>query len=122
MATVDESDGLTKYRETVVTVFNSQYYVLRSAVEDSMQEFAGKAYAAHMISKSVMRSKDFYSITTDFLDGLNFKNSVQDIQQYCQRFIDILEDLGGPALEAARLLSIRWSATNSGIYRNCGCS
>ena len=49
-----------------------------------------------MISESVMKSKDFTSIATEFLAGLNFKDKVLDVQQYCQHFVGILEDLGGP--------------------------
>ena len=111
MATIVEDDVLKKYRKSVVTAFNSHYYDLSSALEGSMQMFAQKALAAALISPSVMKSKNFDSIATDFLAGLKLKDNVLDVQQYCQHFIDILHDVGGPAVVAAKRLSVRWNDT-----------
>ena len=110
MAAKVEDNVLKEYRKALVTAFNSKYHDLSSALEGSMQMFSEKTHAAHMISPSVLKSKDFCSIANAFLAGLNLKDSVQDVQQYCQRFIDILQDVGGPALDVAKHLSIRWSA------------
>ena len=104
-----ESDVLEKYKKAVKKEFDACYAKLSSVVEGSMQKFAEKARAADLISMSVMRSKNFDNIANDFLAGLDFKDRVLDIQQHCQCFIDILEDLGGPAVDAAKHLSIRWS-------------
>ena len=105
-----EVKAVKKYRRVVVEEFNSQYAVISSVLEGSMSKFVEKARGAHLISETVMKSKDFSMIATDFLAGLNFKVTVLDIEQYCQRFLDILEDLGGPAVDAAKHLNIRWSA------------
>ena len=124
-----ESDVLKKYKKAVKNEFNSCYAKLSSALEGSMQKFAEKARAADLISVSVMKSRNFDNIATDFLAGLDFKDRVLDIQEYCQCFIDILEDLGGPAVDAAKHLSIRWSASkflsapvSTGIHRNHECN
>ena len=114
-----EEEAVKKYRRVVVEQFNSRYDAISSVLEGSMQKFVEKAYAAHLISDAVMKSKDFSKIATDFKAGLQFKHTVLDIQQYCQRFLDILEDLGGPSVDAAKHLEIRWSAgkllTTSGM-------
>ena len=125
MASTVESDVVKKYRKAVATEFNSQYSYLSSALEGSMQKFAEKALGAALISPASMKSKNFDNIAVDFLAGLNFKDSVVNVQQYCQCFVDILEDLGGPAVDAARDLSVRWSAAkllttsvNSGMHES----
>ena len=124
-----ESDASKKYKKAVNKEFNSLYADLSSSLKSSMQTFGEKAFGAGLISVSAMKSKNFDNIATDFLAGLNLKDSVLDIQKYCQCFIDILEDLGGPAVAAAKHLSIRWSAAkflstpvNSGIHRNHECN
>ena len=114
-----DEEAVKKYRRVVVEEFNSQYAVISSVLEGSMQKFVEKAFAAHLISDSVMISKDFSMIAADFKAGLQCKHTVLDIQQYCQRFLDILEELGGPSVDAAKHLNIKWSAgkllTTSGI-------
>lgn len=114
-----EDEAVKKYRRVVVDEFNSQYAAISSVLEGSMQKFVEKALAARLISETAMKSKDFSMIATDFKAGLQFKDTVLDIQHYCQSFIEILEDLGGPAVDAANHLYIRWSAvkllTTSGI-------
>ena len=105
-----ENYVLEKYKKAVEKEFNSSYADLSSALECSMEMFVEKAHAADLISESVMKSKNFDKIAKEFLAGLNFKDRELDIQQHCQCFIDILEDLGGPAGDAAKHLSIRWSA------------
>ena len=114
-----EEEAVKKYRRVVVEEFNNQYAVISSVLKGSMQTFVEKAYAARLISETVMKCKEFSMIATEFKAGLQFEHTVLDIQQYCQRFLDILEDLGGPAVSAGKHLDIRWSAgkflTTSGM-------
>ena len=84
-----EVEAVKKYRRVVVEEFNSQYAAISSVLDGSMSKFVEKARGAHLISETVMKSKDFSMIATEFLAGLNFKVTVLDIQQYCQRFLDI---------------------------------
>ena len=114
-----EEEAIKKYRRAVVEEFTSQYAAISSVLEVSMQKFVEKAFAAHLISETAMKSKDFFMIATDFKTGLQSKDTVLDIQHYCQSFIEILEDLGSPAVGVAKRLDIRWSAgkflTTSGM-------
>lgn len=106
----ENDDALEKYKKAIVKELQSQYDKLSSVLEGCMPEFAKKAYAVDLISEPVMKSRNFDSITTEFRAGFKFKHNISEIEQHCTCLIDILKELGGPAVDAAKELSLRWSA------------
>ena len=111
MATKPEDDNaLKKYKKAIFKELQSHYDNLSSVLEGCMPEFAKKAYAADLISEPVMKSRNFDSIISQFRAKLKLKHNISEIKQHCTRFIDILEEIGGPAVDAAKELSLRWSA------------
>lgn len=97
MAVTCEASSLRDYRKAVVDVFTSYYAKLSSATEGCITQLAEKAFEAKLISNQVMKEKNFTSIYNDFKTGLELRTSVSEIKRHCKCFIEILEDLGGPA-------------------------
>ena len=95
VATMD--DSLESYKKAVIDTFNSQYANLSSALQGCMTKFAEEAFAASLISESVMRSENFADIANEFKTGLNLRKTVEEIQTNCRCLSRILEGLGGPA-------------------------
>ena len=58
-----------------------------------MEDFAGRAYAAHFITSPFV---EFPSIFEQFKTGFESCRSISEIQQRYKCFIDILLDIGGP--------------------------
>ena len=106
----EDDDALEKYKKAIVKEFRSQYDKLSSVLEGCIPEFAKKAYAADLISEPVMKSRNFDSIANEFRAGLEFKHNISEIEQHCACLIGILEKIGGPVVDAAKKLSLRWSA------------
>ena len=113
MATVsNEVDSLRSYRRAVMNVFRSHYAILSSVLEGCMESFANKAFAASLISYSVMRTKEFASIFDEFKAGLELCRSILEVQERWKILIDILEDLGGPPCMAGRNLYEKLTSLN----------
>ena len=86
------------YRKAVIDTFNSLYANLSSALQGCMTKFTEEAFAASLISESVMRNENFADIANEFKTGLKLRKTVEEIQTHCNCLVKILEDLGGPAV------------------------
>lgn len=103
-------DALRIYKNAIVDVFQDAYDNLKSALQDSMASFSGKVFSAGLISSPVMRTEHFEGIVHQFTSGLKMMKNVLEVQKHCQSFIDILEDIRGPARIAGRNLTQKLSA------------
>ena len=111
MATLsNDINALRSYRKAVMNVFISHYDRLRSVLIGSMEWFASKAYAAALISFSVMITKDFASIFDQFKVGLELCGSILEVQKRWKTLTDILEDLGGPVGSVGKDLNKKLSS------------
>ena len=111
-------DSLESYRKAVIDVFNSQYANLSSALQGCMTKFTEEAFAASLISESVMRSENFADIANEFKTGLKLRKTLEEIQTNCRCLSRILEGLGGPAATVGSNLAAELSglaAQNHGM-------
>ena len=88
---------LRSYRLAVIDVFDAHYDILSSSLKKSIDTFADKAFQAHLISESVWEEKNYSSIVHEFKTRLKLCKSTLEVQTQCRSFIEILEDLNGPA-------------------------
>ena len=81
------------------------YICLSSILKTCIAMFAKKAYEAGLITEpekghcsydQLQYSKCFFDINEEFTTGLELKNTIEEIQEYCQKFVEVLKDLGGP--------------------------
>ena len=111
MATLSNDDNTLKsYKRAVMNVFTSYYAILNSVLEVCVEPFAYKAFAAGLISSTVMKNKTFSSIYDEFKVGLELCKSISEVQKQWKTLTDILEDLGGPASAAGRDLEEKLSS------------
>ena len=90
-------DSLEIYRKAALDTFNSQYDNLCLALQGCMTKFIEEAFAAGLISESVMRSENFPKIANEFKTRLKLRNTLEDVQTHFHCLIKILKNLGGPA-------------------------
>ena len=112
-------DSLKRYRRAVIHTFNSQCVKLSSVLQGCMTKFAEEAFAASLISESVMKSQSFPDIANEFKSGFMFMNTVEEIQTHYHCFIRILEDLGGPAKKIGRNLAAELSTLTPQYGMSC---
>ena len=105
------------YRKSVIGVFRSHYVELSSSLERCMDSFTDKAYESGLISDQVMKErKNFSSIFHEFKAGFDSKTNVLEVQKHYQRFIEILDDLGGPVAAVGKNLASELSGIK--VYIN----
>ena len=75
-----------------------------------MLSFANKAFAAGLISSSVMENINFSSIYEEFKVGLELCRSISEVQERWKTLTGILEDIGGPVGMAGRILNEKMSS------------
>ena len=105
-----ESKTLKTYRKTVIEVYECYFHKLSSLLNGSnMKSFAEKALQAKLINFTAMKDANFENIFSQFRAGLQCKSSISAIQRQSQRFLDILEDIGGQLEEAGKDLAVKLS-------------
>ena len=114
-------DLLESYQKAVIDTFNSQYAKLSSALQGCMTKFTEEAFAASLISESVMKSENFADIANEFKTELKSRKTVEEIQTHCQCLVRILKGLGGPAATVGRNLEMELS-TLAHLYQGMSMS
>ena len=94
------------YKNGVGYLFRSLYDCLSRVLKTCIGPFAEKAYAACLITEPIKGAainyspdqyiKCFSDINEEFTRGLELRNMILEIRKHCQKFVDILKDLGGP--------------------------
>ena len=93
----------------ITSVIHHHYDDLVDAVRTNVQLLAGKMFAAHLISKSVLRSPSVGNIILEFTSVLSFMDSLSEIEQHCAKFLSILTDIGGLCTLVSERLKMIWT-------------
>ena len=126
MADVSE-ETLKVLKKAVIDAFKSRYANISSTLKGSLKTFAEKAYANDLITEPVKGAavqcshdrynKNFADIMDNFVSLLDLGKSVEEVLKHYQRFIEILEELGGPAAIAGRELSTELTTLAGMVYK-----
>ena len=69
--------------------------------KSSMKSFANKLYSAGLITRNVQENPTNDAVIYDFLVALNFKDELDEIDEYCAKFFKVFHEMGGPFVHAA---------------------
>lgn len=125
---VDVSEEALKVlKKAVIDAFKSRYANISSALKGSLKTFAEKAYSNDLITEPVKGAavqcthdrynENFADIIANFISVIELGKSVEEVQKHYQRFIEILEELGGPAAIAGRELSTELTTLVGMVYK-----
>ena len=84
------------------------YSKIKETVEPSIQKFADHLFANKIISDENRDSKDYSKITKEFLTGLKWMSSQEQIESHCQHFLASLRDVSANGAMAAETLEQAW--------------
>ncbi len=74
---------------------------LSALFEDSIKEVSESMLSAGIISRIKMKEPSSDVIINSFNTGLNFKTTIQEIENHCVKFLTVVQDFGGPFTDAA---------------------
>ena len=78
---------------------------LSNLFEDSIKEVAEEMLSAGIISRIKMKEPSSDTILNSFDVGLNFKKTVQEIEDHCKKFLSVFYEFGGPFSDAAQSIA-----------------
>ena len=86
---------------------NNRRTNLQEALQHSVGHFKTKMLDAELITKKIEPDASSVTVTIildEFVAGLNFETDVQRLDRRCYKFLEVLEEIGGPAESAAKYL------------------
>ena len=63
---------------------------------------------AGLITRDVCRKADYEAIMSSFQAGLDLKETLSDLEHDCNKFVNALKEVGGPARKAAEHIAKQW--------------
>ena len=99
---------LDELRRIVREVYTPFYADINDTVGEGIATFADRLYTKKVIGRAVMNTNNYRKIINEFQAGLTWLQSIKDIEDYCQNFIDALAALEGQAVGAAKNLKKGW--------------
>lgn len=108
---------LPNVRMTIQSIFTSRYARLCDTMEGCLPTIAKMMMESGLISKHTMKTENYDKIMDDFLAGLEWMNSVSDLEIHCGKFVTILENAGPNQAMAG--LELRTALQNE-VSQICG--
>ena len=99
--------SLKKAKKAIQDVLDTENYNLSLAVSGSISTFSKLMKSKKLISVDVTRtvqSGQFEAIMHDYKAAIKLKQDVNSLKEHCSLLLEILDDLGGPATDAANVL------------------
>ena len=104
---VSVGSSLKKAKKAIQDVLDTENYNLSLAVSGSISTFSKLMKSKKLISVDVTRtvqSGQFEAIMHDYKAAIKLKQDVNSLKEHCSLLLEILDDLGGPATDAANVL------------------
>lgn len=94
----------------VINILGRKYAVLQAILkpQESLKEFAGRLREEDIIGQALTQNPNYDDIIGSFTNALPLLPTIDDIEKHCQKFIDSLGELGGPATRCASALREEW--------------
>ena len=89
-------------------IIQKNYSGLSDATEGCLKKIAEQMYSKGLVSRAVQISPTFDSVMSELEVNLQISNSIQQIEENCNQFVQSLSSQGGPAQTAATNLVEQW--------------
>ena len=110
------SVDIDKIRRTLKEVLKKKFASLSRSLKDTLPYVAAEMYSKGLISEAVKDNPTYDSMIREFEAGLQFLESVSELENHCQLFLKCLSSQGGPAVGAAKVLAKDW---NDEVNKHC---
>lgn len=78
------------------SILQTNHSSLKGLLKGAMESFADGVYTASLITTETKSSHDYDRIMEEFQSGLDIQFTVQSVHEYYEKFLQVLEDIGGP--------------------------
>ena len=105
---IDNIDDIKAVIKVLKDTIQRNYSNLSDATEGCLKKIAEQMYSKGLVSKAVQTSPMFDSVMSEFEVTLQISNSIQQIEEKCNQFVQSLSCQGGPAQAAVKNLVEQW--------------
>ena len=100
---------------------------MSDATEGCLKKIAEQMHSKGLVSRAVQISPTFDNVMSEFEATLQITNSIQQIEEKCNQFVQSLSSQGGPAQVAATNLVEQWKHNinrefNLSLFMSQSCS
>ena len=99
---------VNKLRQVIESVLTKHYVSLHELRWNRLHQLADLMYDADIISFDIKQSPSFNNILTRLMVQLSSIRSISQIEQYCTKFLSILNDVGGSCALVSQALQQDW--------------
>ena len=97
-------DKVKKVIKDVLISLNANLHPMTT----SLPSLASYLYAAHLITEEINKEPSMDKFINEFKIGLDFLSEIDEIQEYCQKFLNSFVAVRGGYANAARFLKKKW--------------
>ena len=87
--------------QCIKQVFEKFSPALSGLIEGLLQTVVSEMLAVGLIPRAVEKNPSSDAILSFFLSGLDFKDELEEIEEYCDFLFAVFEEIGGPFVDAA---------------------
>ena len=106
---VTKDIDISRVRKLIRKVLAKNYAALEELSIRSLPHLAEELFATGLISRKVVEGPTFDGIISEFMAGISFKTSLNELQEYLSIFLISLNKLGGSYAAASRVLQNEWT-------------
>ena len=92
-------------------VLTDNYVSLHGIFQETIGDISNELRQAGIITQAVHKSPSYNAIICQFVGGMNFISTQEELEEYCKVFITALTNVGGPLTRAALMVKQKWIDT-----------
>ena len=110
-------DQVKKELDNVLRENQVKLCAIFTETEETLKEIARELNAVNIIGKPVLRNPTYDAMTGSFVNGINLKEDISDIEGHCVKFLQSLSNVGGPVAGASDFIKKKWKKA---VKDKCG--
>ena len=96
-------------QQTIKDELVGMWSIVSDSVEDEMEDFAMMLFEKRIIGQRARDGKDCNKMMSSFIKCMATFTTAQEYQDHCSTLLNILADIGGPAIRAGDRLRDSWN-------------
>ena len=92
-------------------VLTDNYVSLHGIFQQSIGDISNELLQAGIITQTVQKSPSYDAIVSQFVGGMNFISTQEELEEHCKVFVTALTNVGGPLRRAAQMVKQKWIDT-----------
>lgn len=99
---------MKKELEKVLRENQVKIHGIFTETDETLKEIARELNAVNIIGRAVQRSPTYDAMIGSFLNGINLKEDIEEIEEHSTKFFKSLSNVGGPVADVGNMIKKKW--------------